>query len=396
MFLPIGDEPNPHHLPVTTVALIAVNVAVYLLIALPLGARPPDPADPALAEYLRAILPLLPPGTSPEQVLREISAYDLVVYKWGFRPDAASIVTLFTSMFLHGGFMHLFGNMLFLWIYGDNVEHRLGPVKYLFWYLMTGVAATLFFAVLAPGSLVPMVGASGAISGVLGFYFWWFPRNVVRVLVLLFPILVRVIEIPARIVLGIYLFIDNVLPMLVAGSGGGGGVAHGAHIGGFVAGLAAAWVLSWREVDGTPREYRAEAREVSGPDSLIARALQAGDMATAARAYFAMPSHQAQGALTPEQSLALGAWLAENGHAQAAVTVYQRHVRQHPHGPGAAEAHVAAGAALLGHLNQPALAYQHFADALQERPAPQVAAAARAGMAAIASMQKFPARRFSQ
>jgi hypothetical protein len=97
MFLPIGDEPNPHHLPVTTVALIAINVAVYLLITLPLGARPPDPADPALAEYLRAILPLLPPGTSPEQVLREISAYDLVVYKWGFRPDAASIVTLFTS-----------------------------------------------------------------------------------------------------------------------------------------------------------------------------------------------------------------------------------------------------------------------------------------------------------
>ena len=86
--------------------------------------------------------------------------------------------------------------------------------------------AQLFFSLLAPGSRVPMVGASGAISGVLGFYFVWFPRNVVRVLLLLFPILVRVVEIPARIVLGIYLVIDNVLPMLFAGSSAGGGVAH--------------------------------------------------------------------------------------------------------------------------------------------------------------------------
>jgi membrane associated rhomboid family serine protease len=393
---PLSDSPNSTRTPFVTYLLIAVNVLVFLAFTLPMSGQQASPGDPRVSAYVSALRESLPPGVSLREVIGSISVYDLFVFEHGYKPGAASVSDLLAAMFLHGGFMHLFGNMLFLWIYGDNVEHRLGPVKYLFWYLMTGVAATLFFAVLAPGSLVPMVGASGAISGVLGFYFWWFPRNVVRVLVLLFPILVRVVEIPARIVLGIYLFIDNVLPMLVAGSGGGGGVAHGAHIGGFVAGLAAAWVLSWREVDGTPREYRAEAREVSGPDSLIARALQAGDMATAARAYFAMPSHQAQGALTPEQSLALGAWLAENGHAQAAVTVYQRHVRQHPHGPGAAEAHVAAGAALLGHLNQPALAYQHFADALQERPAPQVAAAARAGMAAIASMQKFPARRFSQ
>jgi membrane associated rhomboid family serine protease len=393
---PLSDSPNSTRTPFVTYLLIAVNVLVFLAFTLPMSGQQASPADPRVSAYVSALRESLPPGVSLREVIGSISVYDLFVFEHGYKPGAASVSDLLAAMFLHGGFMHLFGNMLFLWIYGDNVEHRLGPVKYLFWYLMTGVAATLFFAVLAPGSLVPMVGASGAISGVLGFYFWWFPRNVVRVLVLLFPILVRVIEIPARIVLGIYLFIDNVLPMLVAGSGGGGGVAHGAHIGGFVAGLAAAWVLSWREVDGTPREYRAEAREVSGPDSLIARALQAGDMATAARAYFAMPSHQAQGALTPEQSLALGAWLAENGHAQAAVTVYQRHVRQHPHGPGAAEAHVAAGAALLGHLNQPALAYQHFADALQEQPAPQVAAAARAGMAAIASMQKFPARRFTQ
>ena len=80
-------------------------------------------------------------------------------------------------MFLHGGFMHLFGNMLFLWIYGDNVEHRLGPLPYLLWYLATGVAATLVPRPRPRGSEIPLVGASGAISGVLGFYFVWFPRN---------------------------------------------------------------------------------------------------------------------------------------------------------------------------------------------------------------------------
>ena len=242
MFLPIGDEPNPHHLPVTTVALIAINVAVYLLITLPLGARAPDPADPALAEYLRAILPLLPPGTSPEQVLREISVYDLVVYKWGFRPDAASIVTLFTSMFLHGGFMHLFGNMLYLWIYGNNVEHRLGAAGYVFWYLLTGVAAALFQMAFSLGSSIPMVGASGAISGVLGFYLVWFPRHVVKVWVFLFPVYMGVVQIGATFVLIMYLVLDNIVPFLIMQSQGAG-VAHGAHIGVFIAGMAAAFVL---------------------------------------------------------------------------------------------------------------------------------------------------------
>ena len=101
--------------------------------------------------------------------------------------------------------MHLFGNMLFLWIYGDNVEYRLGRLAFLLWYLATGVAATLFFAVFALDSTVPLVGASGAISGVLGFYFLWFPRNTVRLFVFLFPFFMNVVAVPARIVLGVYL-----------------------------------------------------------------------------------------------------------------------------------------------------------------------------------------------
>src|SRR5262249_14160366 len=168
------------------------------------------------------------------QVVRDVSVYDLVVFTWGFRPAAPSLVDLFTCMFLHAGFLHLFGNMLFLWIYGDNVEHRLGHVRYLLWYLATGIAATLFHVLGAPHSQIPLVGASGAISGVLGFYFVWFPRNRVRLLWLLPPFVMQVFEVPARLVLGVYLVLENLLPYLVVR--GDAGVAHGAHIGGVVGG----------------------------------------------------------------------------------------------------------------------------------------------------------------
>ncbi len=174
------------------------------------------------------------------------------------------------------------------------------------------------------------------------------------------------------------------------------GVAHGAHIGGFVAGVAVAWVLSRWEVQTTPEEYRAEARAVAAPGSVVSQALRSGDMATAARAYFALPPREAQGALDPAQTLALGDWLSENGHGSAAVTLFQRYLQAHPTGPGAAEAHVGAGMALLRHMDQPTSAYQHFMAALRLAPSPDVTAQARAGLAAITSRQKFPARRFVQ
>ena len=240
MFIPIGDEPNPNQLPVMTVALIAVNVAVFLLLCLPLSMRPANPADPLLAEYLRSLAPLLRPVTSMSQV----SAYDLVVFRYGFRPAAPSWVALFSSMFLHGGLLHVAGNMLYLWIFGNNVEARLGPLRFLFWYLVTGVAAVALHAVINLRSPVPLVGASGAISGVLGFYLLWFPRNVVKVWVFLFPFYIGVVRIGAVWMLGTYLLLDNLLPFLIAPASGG--VAHGAHIGGFLAGAAAAWIMRGR------------------------------------------------------------------------------------------------------------------------------------------------------
>jgi membrane associated rhomboid family serine protease len=248
MLLPIGDTPNPRMTPYIRNLLIIANIAVFLLVTLPLSFSRPDLTDPMLMEYLRVVGAR---GRIPVDLIMEhVSAYDLFVFRWGFRPSEFSIPTLFTSMFLHGSWLHLLGNMLFLWIFGDNVEARLGRIGFLLTYLATGVAATLFFTIFVPGSEVPLIGASGAISGVLGCYFLWFPRNQVRTFIFLFPFLITTILIPARLVLGFYLVVDNLLPFLVD-VGGGGGVAHGAHIGGFLAGLAIA--QGFRTLGGSRR-----------------------------------------------------------------------------------------------------------------------------------------------
>ncbi len=250
MLLPISDYPNPRGLPWMTVALVAANVAAYVLFTLPLSAARPDPADPLLREYLQAIAPALPPNVPLQALLAQLTRYDLFVFAHGFRPAAPGVADLFTSMFLHAGLLHLAGNMLYLWVYGNNVEHRLGPVMFLVWYLVTGAAATLFFALFAAGTQVPLVGASGAVSGVLGFYFVWFPGHTVRLFVFLFPFYVGSFFLNARLVLGIYLVIDNLLPFVIAPTGSP--VAHGAHIGGFLAGALLALVMRTRRPPEQP------------------------------------------------------------------------------------------------------------------------------------------------
>ncbi|RMG28703.1 MAG: rhomboid family intramembrane serine protease [Gammaproteobacteria bacterium] len=144
------------------------------------------------------------------------------------------VATVFTSMFLHGGWMHLIGNMLYLWIFGNNVEDAMGHGRFLVFYLLCGVAAALAQALPDPDSTVPMVGASGAISGVLGAYLLLYPRA--RVLVLI-PIgfLLETLSVPAAFVLGFW-FVMQLISSLAA-SGQEGGVAFGAHIGGFIAGM---------------------------------------------------------------------------------------------------------------------------------------------------------------
>jgi rhomboid family protein len=387
--VPIGDAPNPRGVPVVTYTLIAINIAVYVLITLPLGAQRPASNDPALQEYLRTMSEAVSDRAALQQLIRQASTYDLFVFQWGFRPAHPSVVDLFTCMFLHAGLLHLVGNMLFLWIYGDNVEHRLGPVRYLLWYLGTGIAATLFHTIRASHSEIPLVGASGAISGVLGFYFIWFPRNHVRLLWLLPPFLMQTFDVPARLVLGMYLVLDNVLPYLI--TSGDAGVAHGAHIGGFLAGLAAAWIMDRREMAARPPEY-AGAPTVSlrrQPDwaRRIAAAIDAGRMEEVATEYFEVPAHASRGILDPERSLALARWLLQHGHHEAALVVARRHLRDYPNGPGVAAAQMIAGEAQLA-TDQPTPAYQHFLAALDAEPDPATVAAARRGIRAIEALQK--------
>ncbi|MBM3879883.1 MAG: rhomboid family intramembrane serine protease [Verrucomicrobia bacterium] len=397
MILPLSDSPNPRGVPLVTYTLIALNVAVYLLLTLPLSFQAVDLRDPSLREYLITVQRTLPRPAPIEAILSSVSSYDLFVFRHGFRPAAPQLTDLLTSIFLHGGLMHLFGNMLFLWIYGDNVEYRLGRLRFLLYYLFTGVVATVFYAFFARGSGLPLVGASGAISGVLGFYYLWFPRNRVRLFVFLFPFFMNVVQVPARWVLGFYLVIDNLLPFFLSRGTQGGGVAYGAHIGGFIAGLVVAWLMNRQEVQAAPKEYRVPpVLETPNRREQTAQALARGDVAEAAQLYFSLAPEQTRRLLAPAEALALADWLAQHGHAEAALTVYRRLLRDDPLGPGAAEAHVGAGQVQLEALGQIAPAYQHFLEALDLEPSPATSSRARAGLEAIAQLQKYPLRRFDR
>lgn len=385
MFLPIADAPNPKGVAFATWTLIALNVAAFLLINVPLGSQRADTNDPAFREYVEFLAQRVGSQAELNEVARQVSAYDLFVFKHGYRPAQPSVTDLLLAMFLHGGFMHLFGNMLFLWIYGDNVEHRLGTVPFVFWYLVTGAAATLFHAVIFSSSEVPLVGASGAISGVLGFYFIWFPRNVVRVLAFLPPFLMQVFQIPARFVLGVYLFLDNVVPFFLAGEGG---VAHGAHIGGFLAGGVLAWVMDRRGAKARPRDIGAPKVMPSGAQS-VRDALARGEYGEAASEYFALPAASARRAVSPDEAVTLASWLRQNGQADAALVLLRRVVRDAPRAPGLAEVYALAGFILLDDKREATAAYQYLLTALEMGPEPATAEEIRRELAAIEALQKM-------
>jgi membrane associated rhomboid family serine protease len=377
LFFPVGDSPNPPGVPWITAALIAVNVAVTVVL-LPAGWRPADPADPAFRDYLLAIAEERGLGRADlREIARGVSEYDLIVWEHGFQPARPSALDVLTSMFLHGGLLHLAGNMLFLWIYGDNVEGRLGRLGYLLAYLGTGAAAAMGDGVLRMGSAIPSVGASGAISGVLGLYFLWFPHNRVRVWVFLFPLFGNVIELPARLVLGIYVVLQNLLPLLL--SGGASGVSHGAHLGGFVAGAGLAFVADRLWARRPERDLRRRPAAPAGADPLRAfhSALDAGAWDQAAEWFFREPHAATRRALGPREKIRLGDELASHGHPRAALAAYQRALADHPAGPGRASAHLGCARVLLGPLANPTGAYQHLYAALEEHPTPAEEAAAR-------------------
>jgi len=194
-------------------------------------------------------------GDQLPQLLELFGAVPVRIVHW---QTPADWLPLLTSMFLHGGWMHLLGNMLFLWIFGDNVEDRMGHGRYLIFYLATGVIAGLSQVVMNPGSDVPGIGASGAIAGVMGAYYILFPRARVTALVFWF-LLIDIVELPAVFYIGLWFFIQffNGFIALPLARWSAGGVAWWAHIGGFVAGFLLVHLFKGRRV--LPR-YRDEFR----------------------------------------------------------------------------------------------------------------------------------------
>ena len=175
--------------------------------------------------------------SSARRVESFVAMYSLTPAHLTRAPSPDTLLTIFTSMFLHGGWLHIIGNMLFLWIFGNNIEDSVGHLRFIFFYLLCGVAAAVVQVAIEPDSTVPMIGASGAISGVLGAYLLLFPRA--RVLVLL-PIWIfwRVFEVPAILMLVFWFGLQLLSGLSVLGADVSGGVAFWAHVGGFVSGMA--------------------------------------------------------------------------------------------------------------------------------------------------------------
>jgi membrane associated rhomboid family serine protease len=227
--IPIRDDQPRFSTPFVNNFLIGLNLAIFLFESV---------LDPESGKALIFQFGLIPSHVSA--LLAGSSRY----------PAAAVLIPFFTSMFLHGSWMHVIGNMWFLWIFGDNIEDQLGHFAYLLFYLVSGVAAAMAQVALEPGLRVPTVGASGAIAGVLGAYFVLYPKA--RVLIWFPPIFF--FHLPAWIILGYWFalqFLSGAASSIAYSSNTSGGIAFWAHVGGFVAGIVLIKLFPER-----PRRYR--------------------------------------------------------------------------------------------------------------------------------------------
>lgn len=221
MLMPLGDDNSDRHTtPIVTYVLIAINVLVWLL-ELGLGER-------FINGY--ATVPFEITNGTDIVGARSVEAGGQTIPIRHYSGPTPIYLTLFSSMFMHASWMHIFGNMLYLWIFGDNIENRIGAARFLAFYLVCGLAASLAHIAFSMDSIIPSLGASGAIAGVLGAYLVLFPKRKVRVMVAR-----QIVNMPAFIVLGLWIALQFFGQFSVAGEGG---VAYMAHIGGFVAGVA--------------------------------------------------------------------------------------------------------------------------------------------------------------
>ena len=236
--LPIRDE-NPHprgFKPIVTYALIIINVIVFFIEVAYTGQIIDFTNEKAFSFFYEwGAVPNCITGATESIFQTETGSASIAC-------PTESYVTLLSSTFLHGGAMHLGGNMLFLWIFGDNIEQKFGKIKYLGIYLLWGILAGLLHILGDPNSITPAVGASGAISGVLGAYLIIFPKARIQTFLML-GFFWRMMHIQARWFLPFWFVFQNLLPFFVGGFGvAGGGVAYLAHIGGFIVGLASGYL----------------------------------------------------------------------------------------------------------------------------------------------------------
>ncbi|MBI5739090.1 MAG: rhomboid family intramembrane serine protease [Nitrospirae bacterium] len=208
--IPLKDDNPVSIFPFVTIGLIAANAAgLVLQIISPLG---------------------------PQRVAFAYGAIPSVLLTFSSAQPIHPVLTIFTSMFMHGGLLHLATNMLYLWIFGNNIEDKLGHVRFTVFYLLCGVAASYAHAITDPSSRIPMIGASGAVSGVLGAYLYLFPQARIHTLIF-FGFFVQVVKLPAIFVIGLWILFQFLNGLISRGFAGQSGVAWFAHIGGFLAGL---------------------------------------------------------------------------------------------------------------------------------------------------------------
>ncbi len=246
--IPLADENPSGKKPYVVYGLIALNVFAYAIDYLGTQVVRGIPIN-GLWQY--SMVPAAVVSNQPVPVAVPYGPYLVRFPHYGLEPQW---LTIFTSMFMHASFLHIAGNMLYLWIFGNNIEDALGHFRFLAFYLACGICAALAHVFANTNSLVPTVGASGAIAGVLGAYLFLYPGNSVRTLIM-FGFFWDFVEIPALFVLGIW-FLTQLINL--GGSGGlygGGGVAYWAHVGGFVAGVVIILILGGRALRRPPRQY---------------------------------------------------------------------------------------------------------------------------------------------
>ncbi len=340
LMLPIKDLPpnrerDHRPLPTATIALLVANIGIFLFITLPIMNAGPN-------------------------------VYHEFVVRYGFRATEPSLSTILSALFLHGGWLHVLGNMFTLWIFGPAVEAKLGRVRFLLAYLMLGVVASLTYGALNQHSSIPLLGASGAIFGILGLYFLWFPLRRIRTFLMILW-LFRFAELPARLVLGITLVVYNIIPFLLDSQTG---VAYSAHLGGFAGGLLLAW--AWQYNASAP-----QSRPTFVPTGSAEKAL----------AHYSDLAPHERAALPADTIFELADGLSSAEHVAQALAVLQRFIATHPTDPALHRAHLRAGVLHWEHFQKPTPAYQHMLTVLDLAPDSAEAQEARKLLRAIESVR---------